>query len=551
MQAPGRAGERDRAAPAPCRRPWPTPRRRRRAARAASAPSALDVAKGELAKGVHEEGVNTGTDVDKYLAAAGVGPGNPWCASFVTWSLAQAGHKMEGSGWAGGADVGARRRGRDQRPPGRQRRRRAPRRHRRYDWGGQEDFGSDGHIGFLASNVEGGKFTALEGNNQDAVMSVPRSTSQANVKFLRIGGTGVGRRRPRPASRRRPSARPPRRPPSSPAAAAARPPPPAAVEPSGGGGAADVAAAAADAGGAEPLPAATTRRKEQIAAWMAKEAEKRGLPPQLPIDGLARRVGHDQHPGRRRRLRRLLPDARRHLEPGRLRRLPRQARAAGQVVPRPGRSRSRRPASPPASRSTTPTPSANGSPTSNAPPSNTAAATNSSSTKPTASSAAPPPPRPPPPPPPHAAARPRRGQAAVAADAAEAAPRRRDAVHGRQGARRRRSGAQAPRDRAVHEGDRPEAGERRRPRRRRRRSPPRPRPPATGPTAAEDAAANQAVGAPVPAGELALAGRRADRHLPRRQGLAGRAREVARPTRRRRPGCRASCRSWRRSWSPA
>ena len=59
-----------------------------------------------------------------------------------------------------------------------------------YDWGGQEDFGADGHIGFLASNVEGEKFTALEGNNQDAVTSVPRSTSQANVKFIRIGGTG-------------------------------------------------------------------------------------------------------------------------------------------------------------------------------------------------------------------------------------------------------------------------------------------------------------------------------------------------------------------------
>ena len=103
-----------------------------------------------------------------------------------------------------------------------------------YDWGGQEDFGADGHIGFLASNVEGGKFTALEGNNQDAVMSVPRSTSQANVKFIRIGGTGsaaAGRARRRGAARRR-------------ARRAGRgrdvrrrqpPAPPAAVEPSGGG----------------------------------------------------------------------------------------------------------------------------------------------------------------------------------------------------------------------------------------------------------------------------------------------------------------------------
>ena len=45
-----------------------------------------------------------------------------------------------------------------------------------YDWGGQDDFGSDGHIGFLASNVKGGKFTALEGNNQDAVDEASRAT---------------------------------------------------------------------------------------------------------------------------------------------------------------------------------------------------------------------------------------------------------------------------------------------------------------------------------------------------------------------------------------
>ena len=57
-----------------------------------------------------------------------------------------------------------------------------------YDWGHQDDFGSDGHIGFLASNVQDGKFTALEGNNQDQVMKVPRDVNMANVKFIRIGG---------------------------------------------------------------------------------------------------------------------------------------------------------------------------------------------------------------------------------------------------------------------------------------------------------------------------------------------------------------------------
>ena len=84
-----------------------------------------------------------------------------------------------------------------------------------YDWGHQDDFGSDGHIGFLASNVQGGKFTALEGNNHDAVMKVPRDVNMANVKFIRIGGDApppagagsAGSRRARAAS----PTRPPRR----------------------------------------------------------------------------------------------------------------------------------------------------------------------------------------------------------------------------------------------------------------------------------------------------------------------------------------------------
>ena len=241
--------------------------------------SALDVAKGELAKGVHEEGVNTGKDVDKYLAEAGVGPGNPWCASFVTWSLAQAGHKMEGSGWAGvqtwvrAAEAGTNDlqvvSAADARPGDIV----------CYDWGGQEDFGSDGHIGFLASNVEGDKFTALEGNNQDAVMSVPRSTSQANVKFLRIGGTGSAP--PAAPGVAAPSVGAPA-PPAAVESGGGGSAPPAAVEPSGGSGAADVAAAAVDASGANPYPG-DDAPKEQIAAWMGREAEKRGLPKQLPI----------------------------------------------------------------------------------------------------------------------------------------------------------------------------------------------------------------------------------------------------------------------------
>ena len=161
-------------------------RRRRAVADAAAATaaggsplgaSALQVAQGEL--GVRETGDNTGVDVDKYLAAADVGPGNPWCASFVTWALAQSGHKMDGGGWAAVATwVQNAEQGKndlqivsaeDARPGDIV----------AYDWGGQEDFGADGHIGFLASGVKDGKFTALEGNAQDAVMNVPRQSAVA------------------------------------------------------------------------------------------------------------------------------------------------------------------------------------------------------------------------------------------------------------------------------------------------------------------------------------------------------------------------------------
>ena len=185
--------------------------------------AALKTAETQL--GVKEEGTNTGAKVDEYLKAAGVPPGNPWCASFVTWALAQNGHKMEGGGWAAvqtwvrNAEAGKNDlqivSAEDARPGDIV----------TYDWGGQDDFGADGHIGFLKSEVKDGKFTALEGNNQDAVMNVPRQTGGANVKFIRIGGDApapapAGRRPPRPAAGRAwPT--PPPRPPAAPGARAA------------------------------------------------------------------------------------------------------------------------------------------------------------------------------------------------------------------------------------------------------------------------------------------------------------------------------------------
>ena len=58
-----------------------------------------------------------------------------------------------------------------------------------YDWGGGTDFSGDGHIGFLASNVQNGQFNALEGNNADAVNLVPRQLGGGpNIVFIRVNG---------------------------------------------------------------------------------------------------------------------------------------------------------------------------------------------------------------------------------------------------------------------------------------------------------------------------------------------------------------------------
>src|SRR5215217_7305451 len=79
----------------------------------------------------------------------------------------------------------------------------------------------------------------------------------ANVKFIRGGGDA-----------------PPATPPVAPA-----------VDQASGSGSGAVAAAAAGAGGAagpNPYPG-DNATKAQIAAWMGREAEKRGLPKQLPV----------------------------------------------------------------------------------------------------------------------------------------------------------------------------------------------------------------------------------------------------------------------------
>ncbi len=221
--------------------------------------SALDVAKGELARGVREVGNNTGADVDKYLAAAKVAPGNPWCASFVTWALEQSGRTMDGSGWAAvqtwvrSAEAGNNDlqlvSAEDARPGDLV----------AYDWGGQEDFGADGHIGFLASNVQDGKFTAVEGNYQDAVLSVPRQMGDANVKFIRVGGDAP------PAAGA----------PAAAAAAAPAPPPAQAPEPAQASAAPDAGAAAqAEAAAAPDAPKAKKGDTMRFMAAKALEADR-------------------------------------------------------------------------------------------------------------------------------------------------------------------------------------------------------------------------------------------------------------------------------------
>lgn len=147
--------------------------------------SALSVARSQL--GVQEVGTNAGPKVNEYLASAQVGSGNPWCASFVTWSLQQTGHEMPGTGWAAVATwVNAAEAGQH----GLQI---VDAAHARpgdivcYDWGGGGDFGADGHIGFLDSTVEGGRFTAVEGNAEDAVTRMERNLGVGNVVFIRAG----------------------------------------------------------------------------------------------------------------------------------------------------------------------------------------------------------------------------------------------------------------------------------------------------------------------------------------------------------------------------
>jgi soluble lytic murein transglycosylase-like protein len=145
---------------------------------------ALHAAAGEI--GVHEQGgEDMGPRVSEFQAATGA-QRSPWCASFVTWAFEEAGHKMPAGNWAAVANwVGAARqhtagleiiKPEDARPGDIV----------AYDWGFGDDFGSDGHIGLVASKVTGGNFEAIEGNHSDQVGRADRNLEQANVVFMRL-----------------------------------------------------------------------------------------------------------------------------------------------------------------------------------------------------------------------------------------------------------------------------------------------------------------------------------------------------------------------------
>jgi hypothetical protein len=144
---------------------------------------ALAAAAREL--GVREVGDNTGPRVSVYQDRTGA-YNAPWCASFVTWALEQGGHSMPAGNWAAVANyVSAAQAGTagleivsaaDARPGDLV----------AYDWGHGGDFGADGHIGLLASTVDGGAFEAIEGNYQDAVTHTARTLNDANIVFIRV-----------------------------------------------------------------------------------------------------------------------------------------------------------------------------------------------------------------------------------------------------------------------------------------------------------------------------------------------------------------------------
>jgi hypothetical protein len=158
---------------------------------------AVVIAKSQL--GVQERGGrNTGPEVDAYLLAVGLQPGQPWCCAFVLWCYLQAASEL-------GEPMPLRRTGKVTRL-----------------WDSSACFGrqgpsvgdiychatdpadreSPGHCGIVVAVRPDGAFTAIEGNTNKAgsregnsVWSHPRALAFANLGFVDISAESTARPR--------------------------------------------------------------------------------------------------------------------------------------------------------------------------------------------------------------------------------------------------------------------------------------------------------------------------------------------------------------------
>ena len=71
----------------------------------------------EASLGVREEGSNRGAKVEAYQRAAGLHPGDPWCAAFVAWNVANALGTAKAPAWTSGSAITTWHRGSRNLPP--------------------------------------------------------------------------------------------------------------------------------------------------------------------------------------------------------------------------------------------------------------------------------------------------------------------------------------------------------------------------------------------------------------------------------------------------
>ncbi|MFN0152904.1 MAG: CHAP domain-containing protein [Gaiella sp.] len=138
---------------------------------------ALSAAAAEIGVAEEQPGSNDSARIAAYRTAVeGSAPGVPWCAYFVSWAAAQAGVPIgeEGQGYGAVEQV--------------------------HDWAARTGrllpagttpqpgdlilFGGE-HIGIVESVGPGGALTTVEGNHQDRVARVQRSTGEA-TGFVRL-----------------------------------------------------------------------------------------------------------------------------------------------------------------------------------------------------------------------------------------------------------------------------------------------------------------------------------------------------------------------------